>query len=106
MQYWLRKLFIACICPGQRKALSLLRLIWRSIMIESTRISRNSLSKTLAFPNMVSIILNCVQASNLVVLWNDAQTEFFKHSRGLRQGDPLSLYLFVLFMDKLSISIK
>lgn len=61
---------------------------------------------TLASPIIVSLIMNCVWASNLIVLWNSAKTDYFKPSRGLHQADPLSLYLFVHCMEKLSLYIQ
>lgn len=34
-------------------------------------------------------------------LWNGAPIEFFQPKRGIRQGDTLSLYLFVVCMERL-----
>lgn len=49
----------------------------------------------------VARIMQCVSGPSMSILWNGERTENFKPSRGLRQGDPLSPYLFVLCMERL-----
>jgi hypothetical protein len=50
--------------------------------------------------------MGCVQSASFVVLINEAPSRFFKASRGLRQGFPLSPFLFQIVAEALSILIK
>ncbi|XP_061367828.1 uncharacterized protein LOC133310843 [Gastrolobium bilobum] len=56
--------------------------------------------------NLVSVIDKCIGTSELNVLWNGKPTKFFKPSRGIRQGDPISPHLFVLCIERLGHLIQ
>lgn len=55
------------------------------------------------FPTkLISFIMCCITSVQRNVLWNGSWFEFCSFQRGIRQGDPMSRYIFVMCMDKLS----
>ena len=57
-------------------------------------------------PKWVSWIKQCVTTASFSVLVNGSPVGCFNSSRGLRQGDPLSPYLFILGMEVFSILME
>lgn len=55
---------------------------------------------------LIRVIMQCVTSSSLQVLWNGGFTEEFTPSRSIRQGDPISSYLFDITMEKLGLAIR
>lgn len=55
---------------------------------------------------LINVIMDCITTPSLQVLWNGEPTESFIPSRGIRQGDPFSPYLFVMCMERLYQTIE
>ncbi|KAL9412228.1 hypothetical protein AB3S75_045787 [Citrus x aurantiifolia] len=70
------------------------------------RLSWEFIKETLEFvglpTNFIRIIMECITSGSMQILWNGKLTESFKTSRGIRQGDPISPYIFVLCIERLS----
>ncbi|KAM1068009.1 hypothetical protein ACFX2I_000022 [Malus domestica] len=54
----------------------------------------------------VSMVMTCVKTVSFSVTFNGKYREKFIPSRGMRQGDPLSLYLFLFITEALSSLIS
>ena len=55
---------------------------------------------------LVNIIMKCLSSTSMQICWNGSLSNCFKPSRSVRQRDPLSPYIFVLCMERLSHSIS
>ena len=67
------------------------------------RMDQGSLStcsaSTIPPPLWIDLIMACITTSNLSVLVNSERLHPFPPSREIRQGDPLSSYIFILCME-------
>lgn len=52
--------------------------------------------------NLIQIIMDCITSGTCSLLWNRKVTEPITTSQGFWHGDPLSPYLFVLCMERLT----
>ncbi|KAK9991108.1 hypothetical protein SO802_026093 [Lithocarpus litseifolius] len=59
------------------------------------------------FPqNIIRVIMSCITSPKVSILYNGGTLESFAPSRGIRQGDPLFPYLFILCMEYLGHLIE
>ena len=59
------------------------------------------------FPEqLIKLIMSCVSTTSISILFNRSSLESFYPSRDIRQRDPLSPYLFILYMEYLRTLIE
>jgi len=63
--------------------------------------------KQLGFTNKwVMMVMACITTVSYSIRFNGEQLPYFIPTRGIRQGDPLSPYIFILMANALSTVIK
>ena len=70
------------------------------------RLEWSFIRQTLIFfnfpPDWITLIMSCITSTSLAVLVNGEHLDTFTPSRGIRQGNPLSPYIFILCMEHLA----
>ena len=63
--------------------------------------------KAFRFPDeLIKLIMSCVTFTTISILLNGVKLSSFQPTRGIRQGNPLSPYLFILCMEYLRFLIN
>ena len=56
-------------------------------------------------PNLIALIMDCISSPTVFILFNGGKLESFNPSRGIRQGDPIFPYIFILCLEYLGLLI-
>ena len=68
------------------------------------------IQETLGFfqipPRLIQLIMNMLSSTRFHIMWNGTPLPAIVSSKGIRQGDPLSPYLFILCLERLSILLE
>ena len=54
---------------------------------------------------LIALIMNMISSTRFHIIWNGSPLPEVISSQGIRQGEPLSLYLFILCLERMSIKL-
>ena len=57
-------------------------------------------------PRFIQLIMNMLSSTRFHIMWNGTPLPAIVPSKGIRQGDPLSPYRFILCLERLSILLE
>ena len=57
-------------------------------------------------PRLIQLIMNMLSSTCFHIMWNGTLLPAIVPSKGICQGDPLSPYLFILCLERLSILLE
>ena len=74
------------------------------------RLEWSFIQETLVFfqlpPNLITLIMNMISSTRFHILWNGMPLSEVVPSQVVQQGDPLSPYLFILCLERLSLKLE
>ena len=104
--FWFRRLFIHWYVEVDKGLCSL------KLDLDKTydRLKWPFIEESLKFfqvpPTLITLIMNMISSTRCSFQWNGCTLPEVIPSRGVRQGDPLSPYLFILCLERLSILLE